>query len=99
MSAYWLTFRLADDPDYAERYDRLIEVVRQITQRWWVESTSFVLFESALSIDEVATKIKGALNTAKDLALIGMPDFKSARLVGASQDAALFNLMPFTKRA
>jgi len=99
MSAYWMTFRLENDPQYAQRYDSLVETVRDMAQRWWIESTSFLLFETALSIDEVAAKVKSALDTAKDLALIGMPDYKSARVVGASQDGDLFTLMPFTKRA
>jgi hypothetical protein len=94
-----MTFRIADDQQYAQRYDNLVEAVRTIASEWWTESTSFLLFESALSIDDVAAKVKDAINPAKDLALIGMPDYKSARAVGAVKDGDLFKLMPFTKKA
>ena len=99
MAAYWMTFRINDDPGYAERYDGLIEAIRKLAERWWVESTSFILFESALSIDEVATIVKAEVDPTEDLALIGMPDYKSARAVGAVTDGDLFTLMPFTKKA
>jgi len=67
--------------------------------RWWTESTAFIVFESDSSIDAVASAVKKAINEAVDIALIGMPDYKSARAIGAIQDGDIFKLMPFTKKA
>jgi hypothetical protein len=99
MSVYWLTFRIENDAGYRNRYDALIEAIRVISSKWWVEPTSFLLFESARDIDGVAAVSKAAINPRIDMALVGMPDFKSARLVGASTDQDIFALMPFTKKA
>jgi hypothetical protein len=97
---YWLTFRLADDATYSTRLDKLTKAVQDVTAgTWWVEPTSFLLFQSASDIDAVAAIVKAAINPAKDIVLIGMPDYKSARIIGASTDPDLFKLMPFTKKA
>jgi hypothetical protein len=98
MATYWLTFRIAEDPDYAKRYERFVNAIEKITLKWWVEPTSFLLFESEHNIAQVAEAAKAAFNPRTDMALIGMPDFKSARLIGASTDHDIFDLMPFTKK-
>ena len=41
MAVYWQTFRINSDAGYTERYDNLVETVRKMASRWWVESTSF----------------------------------------------------------
>ncbi len=99
MAVYWLTFRLKEDATYSDRYDALIEQVKGIQHMWWVDASSFILFEATSSIDDIAKFIKGAIDPAKDLVLVGMPDFKDARVIGALKDQDLFTLMPFTKNA
>lgn len=99
MAAYWLTFRIEQDSTYSTRYEKLIDAIRGIASKWWIEPTSFLLFESSLGIDQVASTVKSAINPRTDLALVGMPDYKSARIIGASTDDDLFDLMPFTKKA
>ena len=99
MAVYWLTFKLKEDGGYAMRYHALEEAVRSNASRWWTESTSFLLFESAASIDDIAISVSSAINTDVDLALLGMPYVKSARAIGAIADEDLFKLMDFTKKA
>jgi hypothetical protein len=99
MAIYWLTFRLQEDADYDDRYQALVDAIQRITTRWWVEPSSFMLFESSRDIDGVAASVKAAIAESKDLVLIGMPDYKTARLIGKSDDDDIFKLMPFTKRA
>jgi hypothetical protein len=99
MAVYLLTFRLNEDSDYAARYDRLVEAVRETSKGWWVESTSFILFDSDQNIDDLAATVKANLKPAVDLALVGMRDYKSARAIGAITDDDLYVLMPFTKKA
>lgn len=99
MAVYWTTFRIHNDASYRTRYDALVEAIRVISKKWWVDPTSFLLFESDKSIDGVAAAVKEAINSATDMALIGMPDFKDARAVGHTHDQDLFALMPFAKKA
>jgi hypothetical protein len=95
---FWLSFRLADDASYDRRYDELIDAVRQRASKWWLESSSFIVFASAHGIDSIAAAIKAAVNERTDVVIIGMPDFKSARLIGGN-DNDIFDLMPFIQRA
>jgi hypothetical protein len=101
MATYWLTFRIADEGDYGHRYDQLHQTVFELTGggKWWVEPTSFYVFESTLNADQVAGRIKSCLDEDYDLALLGMPNFKTARAIGAVKDQDLFDLIPFAKRA
>ena len=99
MAAYWMTFRIADDGRWALRYHALVDTVRSIaTGPYWDEPTSFFVFESALPIDDVAARVSRVLNMRTDVAVIGMPEWKSARVLGDTpKDDALFRLMPFAK--
>lgn len=99
MAVYWLSFRLADDDDYQARYDALEEAVRTQATKWWLETSSFFVFESAQNIDSAASSVKKAINPVKDIVLIGMAEYKSGRLIGASEDSDIFKLMPFVKKA
>lgn len=98
MAAYWLSFRLESDNTYSERYDALVEAVRLQSSKWWLETSSFFVFESANGIDSVASKVKAAINPSKNIILLGMPDYKAARLIGASTDEDILSLMPFIKK-
>lgn len=99
MNTYWLSFRLNDDAAYGRRYDELIDTVRQRASKWWLESSSFIVFASGDGIDSLAASLKTAIDASKDLIVLGMPEFKSARLIGASNDPDIYDLMPFIKPA
>lgn len=98
MATYWLSFRLQDDPTYSERYKNLTEAVRKLSTKWWVEASSFIVFASPSSIDEIAASVADTIYLDTDLVIIGMPDFKSARLVGHHEDDDIFELVPFIKK-
>lgn len=99
MAVYWITFRIADDDTYEERYVALVEAIKGASSKFWEETTSFILFESSQNMAGIAAITKAAIDASQDLALIGMPDFKSATVIGPVSDQDLFNLMPFTKKA
>ena len=99
MAVYWLSFRLADGPTYPARYDAFVDAVEQMKSMWWVETSAFFVFETTLDINAVAARAKAAIDPARDIALIGMPEFKNARIIGAFKDQDIFKLMPFTKKA
>jgi len=99
MAAYWLSFRLDANQTYTERYDALYAAINNCSSSWWVESSSFIVFESDDSIDTIATKVKRAIAPGVDLVIIGMPDFKTARLIGNVEHQDIISqLMPFIKK-
>lgn len=101
---YWLNFRLAEvnttKGDYQKRYEKLVEVLQGLTVgSWWVEGTSLVVFRSSVTLDDMIAKIKGAISEAHDIVVIGMPYWKTMRLVGAAKDAATLQaLVDFMKK-
>lgn len=97
MSVYWLSFRLKDNSTYSDRYEALVEAIRVNSSKWWYDTSSFFVFATTATIDEMANAVKNAIDERNDLVLIGMPEFKSARLIGANKDQDIFDLMPFVK--
>lgn len=99
MAVYWLTFRLEENASYSHRLSALEEAIKSLATKWWLEPTSFYVFESASDMDAVARTVKGEIDPSVDLVLIGMPYVKSARLIGASHDGDIFELIDFAKKA
>lgn len=100
MTTYWVSFRIAEIGDYQSRYDALHESVQEIIHpgRWWVETTSFYLFESAKGADAIATHLKSAINPARDLVLLGSVDKKICRVIGNNTDDDIYDIVDFAKR-
>lgn len=96
MKTFWITSRIESNASYDERYLALQEAIRQHSTRWWTESTSFYLFESASSIEDIARAVKPALGK-RDIALLGMIGFKGNWVVGPVSDNDLFTLIPNVK--
>ena len=99
MAVYWLSFRLETNSTYSERYDDLTKTIDINSSKWWYGTSSFFVFESVASIDEMVVVVKNAVDERVDLVLMGMPEFKSARIIGVNDDQDIFALMPFTKKA
>jgi len=101
MAAFWLTFRIANKTirgkAYDERRNALYEAVQHNCSKWWLTPTSFIAFESASSIDRLATVCKEAIEPSEDMFLIRMMDTKSAIICGANDDKDIFDLMPYLK--
>ncbi|MCA0058387.1 MULTISPECIES: hypothetical protein [unclassified Mesorhizobium] len=98
MATYWLSFRLQDDRTYNQRYENLTETVERLSTKWWVEASSFIVFASEAGIDKIASEIADVIYIDTDLVIVGMPEFKSARLIGHHEDDDIFELMPFIKK-
>jgi hypothetical protein len=96
-----VTFRLKKDATYDDRYKRLVNAVHGHTAvAWWSEPTSFWLFASNSSKQQVAAAIKGAISMSTDLALVASMDTTGAVLVGTPDDpATLLKLLPKLQRA
>ncbi|HUQ36846.1 MAG TPA: hypothetical protein VM144_10775 [Aestuariivirga sp.] len=98
MAVYWITFRLEDNPTYSKRYKAFTDEVNRLSSKWWVEPSSFFVFESSYTIDQIATALKTTISTSVDLVVIGMPDIKAARILGDFKDQDIFELIPFIKK-
>jgi hypothetical protein len=103
MATYWITFRIQERSHYSRsddaRRQALYDAVRGLAHRkWWVEPTSFILFTSDWSIDEIASAISEAVATQFDVVLIRDAESKVARAIGPV-DADLFELMPYAQAA
>ncbi|WP_445215571.1 hypothetical protein ACKWRH_24240 [Bradyrhizobium sp. Pa8] len=97
-NTYWLTFRIHDDATYEHRRDKLYEAIDNLSSKWWLEPTSFIAFSSEQSADTIAARIKASFNPATDMALLGMTEYKTARLIGKSDDQDVYKLIPFLKK-
>lgn len=101
---YWLSFRIAEvnttKGDYQKRYQALVDAVHGVTVgAWWVETSSFFVFRSPTPLDDIIKAVKAAIAENYDIVLIGMPYFKTMRLIGAAKDAqTLQGLVDFMKK-
>ncbi len=101
---FWLNFRLADvnttKGNYQKRYDNLVDALQKLAVgAWWVEGSSIVIFRYGGGIDGVVAAVKGAIAENQDIVLVGMPYWKTMRLIGAAKDAAtLQGLVGFMKK-
>lgn len=103
MATYWLTFRIEErSANYRSddaRRDALYDVIRNLAHtKWWVEPTSFILFESELRIDDIASSVREVVAPEYDIVLIRDAENKAARVIGPV-DPDLFLLMPYAQEA
>src|SRR5436305_14536610 len=102
MALYWVTFRIEDHgstkPTYAERYDSFIAAIKELKTNWWVEPTSFIMFESDKSLDDIATAIKKPLLPTHDMFLLRQGDHQGGRVFGKVNDLNIFKFMPYLKK-
>lgn len=98
LNLYWVSFRVEETGNHAARRKALEEAIKDCTSgTWWKDPTSFVLFQSDLAINIIAGHLKTAIDEDTDIAVIGMPNFKSARVIGNVVDADLFSLWDWIK--
>lgn len=102
---YWLSFRLKDSDGYERTYDdrleKLNDEIRQScgnNSMWWFETTAFFIFKTAESIDTITARVKRAINTAVDIAVVRQMDSKTGRVIGKCDDADIFKLVPYMKK-
>jgi hypothetical protein len=100
LGAYWLSFRVADDVEHQrsleQRHDDLIKSLsRHISGKYWEKSTSFIVFESRSTIEQIAKDAKAAIDPLCDLFLLRKLDVKQARICGRNTDNNIYELIPY----
>lgn len=85
--------------DYKTRWNALYDAIHIISGiNYWQETTSFIVFTTEKTLDEVASIAKSAVSSAYDLVLIRSLDVKDARIFGPVTDNDIFQLMPYLKK-
>ena len=100
MSAYTITFRIANDSTYEDRYVSFVEELKKKVNVWWAEPTSFFAVETSESIDQFCERIYSntKFDASKDLYLVLDANVKSGRVRGRSTDADLYKILPYVKK-
>lgn len=99
MTTYYVSFTIADDAAYSDRYNALISLLQGYDHTiWWAETTSYMLFQSDKSASQIAADIKGVIDTSKDIALVAAPHYKTMLVVGSSTDNDIYKLVDFAKK-
>lgn len=89
MADHWLTFRLADDRTYQDRYDALITAVNKAGTGFWDGPTSFIAIRTPDDIDALGRKLKTAIDPQKDLIVIRQIGKDNTRYAGDPGDGFL----------
>lgn len=104
MAGYWLSFRLdavaVGGRTYDERWDALYAAIHDLAGvDYWQETSSFIVFETDKTIDQIMTATKRAVAPSNDLVLVRALDSKNARIVGPNTDVDIFRLMPYLTKS
>jgi hypothetical protein len=103
IGTFWLSFRITDNVktqrSFDRRYEDIIQVIsRHISGEYWEESSSFIIFESRSTIDQIVHDAKIAVDPRYDLFLIRRLDVKQARICGKTTDENIYKMMPYLKK-
>jgi hypothetical protein len=96
MSIFAISFRIHEDATYAERYDSLVKGIQGHSRgKYWDETTSFVMIESADSANTIANGIArmSTISPDKDLMLVINLSHSEYFAVGKISDRDLSVLM------
>lgn len=96
---YWITFRIEHDNGYDQRYDELIDSLKShINGKYWDQTTSFIIFSSNSTVDQVASSIELAIDLVDDIAVLGCTHFKTMKVIGNYKDGDIFSLVDFADK-
>lgn len=100
VTDYWLTFRIDSETingaTSGQRRKALYDEIARISGTWWIEPTSFVLFDSEMEIGPIASMLKAKIAPSHDLVLIRELNARRARLIGhADEPETLKAFMPY----
>lgn len=104
MTTFWLTFRISDktvdSKTYDDRYQDLTNSIKSnVSSKYWEQTTSFYVFDSDQTIDQLANTFKKLISISDDLFLIRELGRASAYICGKNDDADIYTLIPYLKKA
>lgn len=99
MTTIWISFRIAkkdaSGKTYQQRYDALVDAVKEISDTFWEETTSFIIFETDTDFNVAASLFKTKISPACDLFLMRKMDSKKAAICGKNDDQDVYDMMPY----
>ena len=108
MTVYWLTFDVSvDDVNTVSGATRRAAIYTAIYKATgtngaekdaWKDPTSFIMFKSSKSIDDIAASIKAVISQRHDMFLIRKLDNKKAIVCGNFKSESVFGLMMDDKK-
>jgi len=99
MARYWISYRIAKDRSYNERYNDFHDEIYDASIDWWDETTSFLLAECIDGVNSLTKRLADRLNLEKDLLVVRRLDGPYARYAGNVPDLdTLLRFMPYAKR-
>lgn len=103
MTKFWGTFRIEERTigtrTAAQRRADLYKVIGDRSTSWWLEPTSFMLFESTFTIDQLMAAAYAAIAPTADLFVVRHLGVAEARAIGRIENEKLLvQFMPYIKR-
>jgi hypothetical protein len=99
MSQYWVTFRIAQDATYDKRYAGLMQALIDVRTGSWSETTSFLLVNSPLGLNQVAAAFAKPLNSSTDLLVVCEMFTHNSVYLGDLEYSDIFKgFLPFAKK-
>jgi hypothetical protein len=94
MAIFWISFRIEVGGKGDERQFALIKAVHSHKLRYWDRTPNFILFESGHTLDFLVHALRGKIDPARDLFLIGEVGSAQVRLYGANTDDDILKMLP-----
>lgn len=103
LTDYWLTFRIentnAGGLTPGQRRDALYSAIGDLCSSWWIDPTSFILFDSTKEIGAIAAKCKSVISPSHDLVLIRKLNAQLAIAIGKTEEEEMLRaFMPYLTR-
>lgn len=102
MADYWVTFRIASDQTYQDRYNALLDAMIKLRGQnaSWGEPTSYWAFRSENgNLESVARTLTAGLKATKDILVVGILDSAITVYFGAIEHPQAFTEMfPLSKK-
>lgn len=97
MAIYWISFRIADRvadrKSYQQRYAGLESAIKDMSTRYWKETTSFIIFETDTGYRAAAQRFKREISPEFDLFLLRYMENKRAIICGDNDDDTIYDMM------
>lgn len=95
---FWISHVKGNDKGWSQVQPGVRELIESLAEGEVWQAPSFYVFASFATIDHIALMLRSR-SRVKDVFLVGSFTHAECRVVGACDDPAIFDLVPFAKRA
>ncbi len=94
MGIFWISFRVEVGGKGDERQFALTKAIHGYKLRYWDRTPNFILFESGHTFDFLVHALRGKIDPARDLFVLGEIGSGKVRLCGANTDPDIVKMLP-----